>query len=149
MEYCRFGNLLVFMHRHRKCFINQVDPVTGQIDHSKLTIDPTSPLSPVSHSLRWDVDLNYMILQIHTCVMWYQWNFSYFNWNSSGMTVKWAWNFFFFFTFHSISSIFNNLFSYASPTPSSSYASVKLYLTEATNLYILLSMTSMIVKWYY
>ncbi|XP_042225356.1 vascular endothelial growth factor receptor 1-like isoform X2 [Homarus americanus] len=52
VEYCRFGNLLLFMHRHRKQFINQIDPVTGQINHSKLFMDPTSPLSPTSESTR-------------------------------------------------------------------------------------------------
>ncbi|XP_071536964.1 vascular endothelial growth factor receptor 1-like isoform X2 [Panulirus ornatus] len=52
VEYCRFGNLLVFMQRHRKCFINQIDPSTDHIDHLKLVMDPTSPLSPISHSTR-------------------------------------------------------------------------------------------------
>ncbi|XP_069175475.1 vascular endothelial growth factor receptor 1 isoform X2 [Procambarus clarkii] len=52
VEYCRFGNLLAFMHRHRKRFINQIDPVTGQIDYMKLAMDPFSPMSPSSHSTR-------------------------------------------------------------------------------------------------
>nr|WOX59922.1 receptor tyrosine kinase PVR2B1a [Carcinus maenas] len=36
VEYCRFGNLLVFMHRHRNNFINQIDANTGHIDTTKL-----------------------------------------------------------------------------------------------------------------
>lgn len=34
VEYCRYGNLHNYLLRHRKDFINQIDPVTGQIDPS-------------------------------------------------------------------------------------------------------------------
>ncbi|KAG0718367.1 Vascular endothelial growth factor receptor 2 [Chionoecetes opilio] len=47
VEYCRFGNLLVFMHRHRNNFINQIDPNTGRIDPSLLTADPNTLFSPL------------------------------------------------------------------------------------------------------
>nr|WOX59914.1 receptor tyrosine kinase PVR2A1 [Gecarcinus lateralis] len=46
VEYCRFGNLLVFMQRHRRKFINQINPVTGKIDHYRTTLDPSSLMSP-------------------------------------------------------------------------------------------------------
>ncbi|XP_068207009.1 vascular endothelial growth factor receptor 1-like isoform X2 [Palaemon carinicauda] len=49
VEYCRFGNLLSFMHRHRNKFINQIDPVTGKIDVMKVTSDGMSPFSPGSN----------------------------------------------------------------------------------------------------
>ncbi|XP_001600926.2 vascular endothelial growth factor receptor 1 isoform X2 [Nasonia vitripennis] len=32
VEYCRYGNLHNYLLRHRANFINQIDPVTGQID---------------------------------------------------------------------------------------------------------------------
>nr|WOX59916.1 receptor tyrosine kinase PVR2A2 [Gecarcinus lateralis] len=44
-EYCRFGNLLDFMHRHRRKFVNQVDAATGKINFEKTTMDPVSPSS--------------------------------------------------------------------------------------------------------
>ncbi|XP_071536960.1 vascular endothelial growth factor receptor 1-like [Panulirus ornatus] len=52
VEYCHFGNLLTFMHCHKKCFVNQIDPSTGSIDHLKLTMDATSPVSPTYHNMR-------------------------------------------------------------------------------------------------
>uniref|UniRef100_A0AAU0N4Q3 Receptor tyrosine kinase PVR2B1b n=1 Tax=Gecarcinus lateralis TaxID=6769 RepID=A0AAU0N4Q3_GECLA len=48
VEYCRFGNLLVFMHRQRRNFINQINPETGRIDHTLLSPDPATALSPFS-----------------------------------------------------------------------------------------------------
>lgn len=32
VEYCRYGSLLSYLHRHRKVFINQIDPVDGTFD---------------------------------------------------------------------------------------------------------------------
>ena len=34
VEYCRFGNLQKYLIRHRHCYIDQVDPITGLIDLS-------------------------------------------------------------------------------------------------------------------
>ncbi|KAG8233930.1 hypothetical protein J437_LFUL005136, partial [Ladona fulva] len=34
MEYCRYGNLHSYLHRHRESFINQVHPVTDVVDFS-------------------------------------------------------------------------------------------------------------------
>ncbi|XP_050735818.1 vascular endothelial growth factor receptor 3-like isoform X2 [Eriocheir sinensis] len=44
VEYCRFGDLLNFMKRHRKEFINQIDATTGKIDFERTTKNPYSPL---------------------------------------------------------------------------------------------------------
>lgn len=33
MEYCRFGNLLNYLYRHRDSYIDQVDPKTGHLDY--------------------------------------------------------------------------------------------------------------------
>ncbi|KAK4303679.1 hypothetical protein Pmani_024323 [Petrolisthes manimaculis] len=49
VEYCRFGNLQVFLQRHRRQFINQIDPTTGRIDLTRTT-RATSPLSPSAYS---------------------------------------------------------------------------------------------------
>ncbi|KAK7080793.1 hypothetical protein SK128_024462, partial [Halocaridina rubra] len=46
VEYCRFGNLLTFMHKHRNHFINQIDPSTGKIDLLKNYPDPVGLVSP-------------------------------------------------------------------------------------------------------
>ncbi|XP_063591900.1 platelet-derived growth factor receptor beta-like, partial [Penaeus indicus] len=32
VEYCRYGSLLSYLHRHRNVFINQIDPGNGSID---------------------------------------------------------------------------------------------------------------------
>ncbi|CAL4107186.1 unnamed protein product, partial [Meganyctiphanes norvegica] len=32
VEYCKFGNLLVYMHKHKSKFINQIEPDTGNIN---------------------------------------------------------------------------------------------------------------------
>lgn len=34
VEYCRFGNLQIYLLRHRDNYINQVDPKTEKIDYS-------------------------------------------------------------------------------------------------------------------
>ncbi|XP_069949613.1 vascular endothelial growth factor receptor 1 isoform X2 [Cherax quadricarinatus] len=44
VEYCHFGNLLAFMHRHRKNFINQINPATDRIDPTQLVMDPSMSL---------------------------------------------------------------------------------------------------------
>ncbi|KAK3877300.1 hypothetical protein Pcinc_017977 [Petrolisthes cinctipes] len=49
VEYCRFGNLQVFLQRHRRQFVNQIDPTTGRIDLTRTT-RATSPLSPSAYS---------------------------------------------------------------------------------------------------
>ncbi|XP_050295850.1 vascular endothelial growth factor receptor 1-like [Anthonomus grandis grandis] len=33
VEFCRFGNLQNFLYKHRESFINQVDPITGNINY--------------------------------------------------------------------------------------------------------------------
>ncbi|XP_047470761.1 LOW QUALITY PROTEIN: vascular endothelial growth factor receptor 2-like [Penaeus chinensis] len=53
VEYCRYGNLLSFMHRHRKNFVNQINPVTGKIDSMKTVQEASTPLSPVSQGTRY------------------------------------------------------------------------------------------------
>ncbi|XP_063586336.1 platelet-derived growth factor receptor beta-like [Penaeus indicus] len=53
VEYCRYGNLLLFMHRHRKNFVNQINPVTGKIDSMKIVQEASTPLSPVSQGTRY------------------------------------------------------------------------------------------------
>lgn len=52
VEYCRYGNLLSFMHRHRKNFVNQINPATGKIDSMKIVQEASTPLSPVSQGTR-------------------------------------------------------------------------------------------------
>ncbi|XP_017854588.1 vascular endothelial growth factor receptor 1 isoform X2 [Drosophila busckii] len=37
VEYCRFGNVQNFLLRNRKCFINQINPLTDKIDPSIMT----------------------------------------------------------------------------------------------------------------
>ncbi|XP_042887552.1 platelet-derived growth factor receptor alpha-like [Penaeus japonicus] len=32
VEYCRYGSLLSYLHRHREVFINQIDPTSGSIN---------------------------------------------------------------------------------------------------------------------
>lgn len=34
VEFCRFGNLQNYLYKHRESYINQVDPITGQIDYN-------------------------------------------------------------------------------------------------------------------
>jgi hypothetical protein len=34
VEFCKYGSLLNYMHRHRHTFINQLDPTRGVIDSS-------------------------------------------------------------------------------------------------------------------
>nr|XP_045625733.1 vascular endothelial growth factor receptor 1-like [Procambarus clarkii] len=46
LEYCHHGNLLSFMHRHRQCFINQVDPITDNIDPMMLVPAADGIVSP-------------------------------------------------------------------------------------------------------
>lgn len=53
VEYCRFGNLLVFVQRHRRNFVNQIDPTTGHIDPSKMMSDAGSVVSPLSPTGSW------------------------------------------------------------------------------------------------
>ncbi|XP_063845355.1 vascular endothelial growth factor receptor 2-like isoform X2 [Scylla paramamosain] len=58
VEYCRFGNLLDFMQKHRRNFTNLICPETGKIDPNLI---PNSPMSPtfsegVSPSLGIDHD---------------------------------------------------------------------------------------------
>ncbi|KRG02703.1 uncharacterized protein Dmoj_GI14251, isoform B [Drosophila mojavensis] len=37
VEYCRFGNVQNFLLRNRKCFINQINPITDRIDPTIMT----------------------------------------------------------------------------------------------------------------
>ncbi|XP_042888408.1 vascular endothelial growth factor receptor 1-like isoform X2 [Penaeus japonicus] len=53
VEYCRYGNLLTFMHRHRRNFVNQINPVTGKIDTMKIVQEASTPLSPLSQGTRY------------------------------------------------------------------------------------------------
>lgn len=34
VEYCRYGNLQNFLLRHRGSYINQLDPVSGNVDYT-------------------------------------------------------------------------------------------------------------------
>lgn len=34
VEFCKYGSLLNYMHRHKHTFINQLDPLRGVIDSS-------------------------------------------------------------------------------------------------------------------
>ncbi|XP_047735886.1 vascular endothelial growth factor receptor 1 isoform X5 [Hyalella azteca] len=49
VEYCQYGDLLSFIHRYRKKFVDQIDPVTDEINYSFMAVTPSgfaSPLSP-------------------------------------------------------------------------------------------------------
>ncbi|KAG0712359.1 Vascular endothelial growth factor receptor 1 [Chionoecetes opilio] len=43
VEYCRFGNLINFMQRHRRKFTNLICPETGKIQHHLVANPPMSP----------------------------------------------------------------------------------------------------------
>lgn len=60
VEYCRFGNLQVYLQRHRRQFINQIDPTTGRIDVTR-TARAGSPLSADTHN-RYNHHHNYFSL---------------------------------------------------------------------------------------
>ncbi|KAB7501809.1 Vascular endothelial growth factor receptor 3, partial [Armadillidium nasatum] len=53
VEYCRYGNLLKFIQRAKNKFINQIDPVTSNIDVGRKSRFPNDPLSP--KSLGWSI----------------------------------------------------------------------------------------------
>ena len=46
MEYCEYGDLLSFLHRSRKIFVDQIDPVTGNISYNDQVSKPLKSLSP-------------------------------------------------------------------------------------------------------
>lgn len=48
VEYCKYGDLLSFLQRYRRRFINQVDPVTDAINYHILYKPPSSATSPFS-----------------------------------------------------------------------------------------------------
>ncbi|KAB7502426.1 Vascular endothelial growth factor receptor 3 [Armadillidium nasatum] len=48
VEYCKYGNLLKFIQRAKAQFINQIDPVTSEIDVGRISPFPNDPLSPTS-----------------------------------------------------------------------------------------------------
>ena len=50
VEYCRYGNLLSFLHRNKCFFVDQRHPATGAIDINKLVSD--TPFSAGTLS-RW------------------------------------------------------------------------------------------------
>ncbi|RXG71189.1 Macrophage colony-stimulating factor 1 receptor [Armadillidium vulgare] len=54
VEYCKYGNLLKFIQRGKAQFINQIDPVTSEIDVSRTSPFPNDPLS--STSLRCSIE---------------------------------------------------------------------------------------------
>lgn len=37
VEYCKYGSILNYLHRHKETFINQLDPETGNIDPNKIS----------------------------------------------------------------------------------------------------------------
>ncbi|RXG68009.1 Vascular endothelial growth factor receptor 3 [Armadillidium vulgare] len=45
VEYCKYGNLLKFIQRAKNMFINQIDPVTSDIDVGRTSPFPNDPLS--------------------------------------------------------------------------------------------------------
>ncbi|RXG59658.1 hypothetical protein Avbf_18846, partial [Armadillidium vulgare] len=46
VKYCRYGNLLKFIQKAKSKFINQIDPVTSDIDVGRTSPFPNNPLSP-------------------------------------------------------------------------------------------------------
>ncbi|RXG73704.1 Vascular endothelial growth factor receptor 1 [Armadillidium vulgare] len=48
VEYCKYGNLLKFIQRAKAQFINQIDPVSSEIDVERTSPFPNDPLSPTS-----------------------------------------------------------------------------------------------------
>ncbi|RXG55344.1 Vascular endothelial growth factor receptor 1 [Armadillidium vulgare] len=48
VEYCKYGNLLKFIQRAKAQFINQIDPVTDEIDLHRTFPFSNDPLSPTS-----------------------------------------------------------------------------------------------------
>ncbi|KAB7502366.1 Platelet-derived growth factor receptor beta [Armadillidium nasatum] len=48
VEFCKFGNLLKFIQRGKSQFINQIDPVTSEIDLGRRSPFKNDPLSPMS-----------------------------------------------------------------------------------------------------
>ncbi|XP_044736869.1 vascular endothelial growth factor receptor kdr-like [Chrysoperla carnea] len=68
VEYCRYGNLLYYLHRHRRDFVNQIDPLTGDFNTSiggddfrrRGSSNVNSPLhSPISFFNRTVAGLDY------------------------------------------------------------------------------------------
>ncbi|KAB7502125.1 hypothetical protein Anas_13711 [Armadillidium nasatum] len=52
VEYCKYGNLLKFIQRAKNKFINQIDPVTSDIDVGRTSPFPNDPLLPKSLGCR-------------------------------------------------------------------------------------------------
>lgn len=55
VEYCKYGDLLSFLHRYRKRFVNQIDPITDTINYSILSSvsgGATLPLAPGPKTIR-------------------------------------------------------------------------------------------------
>ncbi|CAG7717465.1 unnamed protein product [Allacma fusca] len=51
VEYCRYGNLLKYLHRHRKDFKNQLNSSTGKIDHAYYSRFPSqSPTQKLNYA---------------------------------------------------------------------------------------------------
>ncbi|KAB7500972.1 Vascular endothelial growth factor receptor 1 [Armadillidium nasatum] len=48
VEYCKYGNLLKFIQRAKAQFINQIDPVTCEIDVGRTSPFPNDPMSATS-----------------------------------------------------------------------------------------------------
>ncbi|XP_047735885.1 vascular endothelial growth factor receptor 1 isoform X3 [Hyalella azteca] len=48
VEYCQYGDLLSFIHRYRKKFVDQIDPVTDEINYSFMAVTPNCYASPFS-----------------------------------------------------------------------------------------------------
>ncbi|RXG61985.1 Vascular endothelial growth factor receptor 2 [Armadillidium vulgare] len=48
VEYCKYGNLLKLIQRGKAQFINQIDPVTSEIDVGRTSPFPNDPLSATS-----------------------------------------------------------------------------------------------------
>ncbi|RXG71191.1 Vascular endothelial growth factor receptor 3 [Armadillidium vulgare] len=48
VEYCKYGNLLKLIQRGKAQFINQIDPVTSEIDVGRTSLFPNDPLPATS-----------------------------------------------------------------------------------------------------
>lgn len=51
VEYCRYGNVQNFLQKHRTYFVDQINPITDEIDPSILTLE--------ERDQRWSQDSGY------------------------------------------------------------------------------------------
>ena len=61
MEFCKYGDLLSFLHRYRKHYVNQIDPLTDVINYDILSVTQNNAMSPLSPGARYVHPLQQLI----------------------------------------------------------------------------------------